>query len=366
MRNINPSKSRFLKFNFFDTWLFHENLGLNRFADLKKWEKLKLTLTLIKLIFLGMDYKKIISDSWAYTQENKKLIRWFGFIPAVFTTTFSVGYIFYQFFAFKKSYLFNEVHESFFEEIIAYIWRFIQDHVSWSVPLIIFVLIFYLLYFLTPTVSKAGAIEMIARESHGQKVTVPESFAHGLKSFLPLVEFHAVMKVFSISTIFFSSAFILRNARDLFVLFTPVFLIMFVIGIVMSLIFVYSELYIIIDKQNVFAAMKKSAKMVISHWKHTFLITILMIIIGIRVIIQALIVFLVPILIILITGYLAIATAPIIGFIVGGIFGVTALMVAAYLNGVVDVFSYTVWTNTFLKLSSKTNVGTREAFKDDI
>ena len=79
-----------------------------------------------------MDYRKIISDSWGYTQKHKKLILWFGFLPSLFTTTVAVGYLAYQFFAFKKSYLFSESDESFLHEVATFIWTFIQEHVSWT------------------------------------------------------------------------------------------------------------------------------------------------------------------------------------------------------------------------------------------
>jgi Cu/Ag efflux pump CusA len=122
----------------------------------------------------------------------------------------------------------------------------------------------------------------------------------------------------------------------------------------------------VIDDKGVFESMKKSGKLVIMHWKHTFLITVLMILIGIRIIIQAVLVFLIPAIVVLITGYIATITIPVTGVIIGGIAGFIALIVAAYLNGIVDIFSYTVWTHTFLEISSEKEVSAREVFKDDI
>src|SRR3989338_6201051 len=104
-----------------------------------------------------MDYKEIIAESWKYTQSNKKLIIWLGFIPSLLTTTVGIGYIAYQFFAFKSSYLFSEDEHSFLKEIVEFIWGFITEHVSWTLPLVIVAIIFGLTYFLFPTLAKAAA-----------------------------------------------------------------------------------------------------------------------------------------------------------------------------------------------------------------
>jgi len=57
---------------------------------------------------------------------------------------------------------------------------------------------------------------------------------------------------------------------------------------------------------------------------------------------------------------------PATGIIIGGIIGAILLVLAAYMNGIVDIFSYTVWTYTFLELTSEEIVSARETFVDDI
>lgn len=319
-----------------------------------------------------MEYRQIIADSWKYTQSNKRLIIWFGFFSCLLTTTVGVGYIAYQFFAFKNSYLFSSEEHSFLSQVVGFILDFIKTNLSLTVPLIIFAIIFAILYFLYPTLAKAAAIQTIARNKNGQKAGVGSGFRHGIMSFLPLLEYHLLINTFSFFSILIEMSFVLRNLGPvLFKILLPLFILLIIIGFILTLLFTYTDFYIVIDHEPIFLAMRKSAKLVIMHWKYTFLISILMIIIGLRIILQVVMVFLIPALIVLITGYLATVTLPVTGVIVGGIVGLIALLLAAYLSGIVEIFSYTVWTYTFLavtqekELTARESVGASEVVKNE-
>lgn len=310
-----------------------------------------------------MDYKKIISGAWQYTQAHKRLIRWFGFLPAVFTTLVAISTLLYQFFSFKNSYLFSGnagEEEGFLFEVVSFGWSFLQEHLSWTVPLIVIAAVFAFFYFLYPTLAVAGAIQVIAREKNGQDAGLTTGIKYGGRQFLPMLEYRAAMNVFSVMFILFEMAFTLRYSLDFFLLLLPIFILFALAGLVMSLLFTYAEFFIVIDGEGIFSAMRSSARLVIAHWKHTFLITILMLIIGLRIIIQVVLVFLVPVLILIVTGYLSIILAPEISLIIGGVLGAVGLLFAAYLTGVVEIFSYTVWTHTFLNLTEEKELGARE------
>lgn len=325
----------------------------------------ELTLTFPDLESEGMDYKKIIAESWAYTQTSKKLIRWFAFLPAIFTTFVAVLMLAYQFFSFKESYLFGNEKEGFLFEVLKFIWAFLQDHLSWTVPMVVVAAIFGFIYFFYPTLARAAAIQVIARNRNGQKTSLATGIKFGIKSFLPMIEYRAAVKVFTWTFILVEMAFVLRYSLDFFFLLLPIFILLFVVGLVMSLLFTYADFYIVIDDEGVFSAMKKSTRLVVTNLRHTFLITLLMIMIGMRIVLQVVLVFLVPVLVLLITGYLSIILAPGISVIIGAILGAVTLIVAAYLNAIVDIFSYTVWTYTFLTLTSEKEVSAREVFTDE-
>lgn len=310
-----------------------------------------------------MDYRQIIAESWVYTQKSKKLIFWFGFIPSILTTTVGAGYISYQFFAFKKSYLFGDEHGSFLKDVVTFIWEFIKSHVSLTLPLVITVAVLALIYLLYPTLAKAAAIQTIARNKNGQPAGVGTGLRYGIMSYLQLFEYHLLIKTFSFFSVLIEMSFVVRNlGLALFEILLPVFILFIIIGFILTLLFIYTDFYIVIDGESVFDSIKKSAKLVIMNWKHTFLITILMVIIGIRIIIQAVMVFLIPAIIVLITGYIATVALPVTGLLVGGIVGVAMLILSAYLTGIVDIFSYTVWTYTFLTFTSEKQVSAREEY----
>ncbi len=314
-----------------------------------------------------MNYRQIIGEAWAYTQANKRLIIWFGFLPSILTTTVGVFYIGYQFFALKNSYLFSNEEDDFLYDIVTFIFDFFKEHLQFTVPVIVVLSIFGILYFTFPTIAKASAMQKIARDRNGQDSGLGTGLKWGIRSFLPLFEYHLLIRTFTFFSILVEMSFVLRNLGPLIFKFLfPVFLIIMVIGLVLSVLFTYTDFYIVIDDLGVFESMKKSARLVTLNLKHTFLISILMLIIGVRIIIQAIMVFLIPAMVVVITGYIATVALPITGLIVGGITGFIALILASYLNGIVDVFSYAVWTFTFLTLSSEPEVSAREVFSDDI
>lgn len=313
-----------------------------------------------------MNYRQIIAESWAYTQGNKKLIRWLGFFPALFTTTVATFTLLYQLFSFKSSYLFSREDGNFLHEVISFASTFVKSHLTLTLPLIVFIIIFGLIYLLFPTLAEAAAIQVIARDKNGQKASIAAGVKYGASAYLPLVEYHAMMKAFSFMFILIEMAFAVRYSMNLFLFLMPIFLLFLAVGLVLTLLFTYAGFYIVIDEENVFSSIRKSTHLVIMHWKHTFLITVLMMIIGIRIVLQVVLVFLIPVLIVVFTGYLSLVVAPGISVIVGGVIGLAGLVVAAYINGVVDIFSYTVWTCTFLKLTSEQEVSAREVFVDDI
>ncbi|MBT4917491.1 hypothetical protein HON58_03570 [Candidatus Peregrinibacteria bacterium] len=225
---------------------------------------------------------------------------------------------------------------------------------------------------LLPTIARAGAIQAIARNRNGQEAGAGTGLRYGIMSFLPLLEYHLIIKTFAFFSILIEMSFVVRNLGPvIFQFLLPVFIILIFLSIFLTLLFTFTDFFIVIDDDGVFESMKKSAKLVITHWKHTFLITLLMIIIGLRIVIQAVLVFLIPALVVFLMGYLttlAFTSAAII-YVVGGVVGGVGLILSAYLNGIVDIFAYAVWTFAFLDLTAEQEIGARDAvpeIKDDI
>lgn len=309
-----------------------------------------------------MNYRTLIADAWKYTQKNKKLIFWYGFIPSIFSTGATIIYALYQFFAMKSSPLFDNAEHSFLYDLVTTTVDILKNSGGLLVPIIIAAIIIGIIYLLLPTLCQGAAIQLIARHRNGQPLSVGGALKYGFMSFLKLFEYHLLIKSFGLLAILGEMAFVLRNlGLESFKLFLPIFAIIFVIGLALTLLFTFADLFIVVEDEGVIASIKRSVKMVVMNMQHTFLITVLMMIIGARIILQIVIVLLIPGAIIVAGGYFAAsALAPIITFGLAGVIGFIALMVAAYLGGVVNIFAYAVWTYAFLDLVEKEELGARD------
>ncbi|KKP36660.1 hypothetical protein A2483_03215 [Candidatus Peregrinibacteria bacterium RIFOXYC2_FULL_33_13] len=309
-----------------------------------------------------MEHKKLIAESWKLTLENKKLILWYAFFPAILTTLIGIIYLTYQIIATWKSQLFSEQHnESILYKIFKTIFDLFQDNPGTGFVLIIISIVIILLYLFVPTLTQGALISLTARISNNQKVRLIDGVSYGFLSFLRLFEYHLLIKSFGILTVFTELAFIGRNFGWLWVKLLSIPMILFgIFSFVILLMFTYAEYFIVIDEEGVFPAIGKSTKLVIKHWPETFLIGILMIIITIRVLVNALLVLLIPTLIILPTGYFASIALGKLGLIIGITLGVIGLLLASYFAAIVEVFSKFVWVKTFLHLTTKPELTARD------
>lgn len=310
---------------------------------------------------MTMNYRELISEAWKYTQANKKLIVWFGFIPSIFTTTAGILYVLYQFFSLKRSPLFDNAEHSFIYDVAVFAFKVLKESGPLMVPLIVTSIVVIIIYLLLPTLCQGAAIQYIARKRNGQNVTIGDGVKFGLLSFLRLFEYHLLIKSFSVIAIFSEMAFVLRNMGvEAFKFLLPLFVIILIVGLILSLLFTYADLFIVVEEEGVMASIKRSSKMVLLSWQHTFLITVLMLIIGARIILQLVMILLVPALIFLTAGYFTTLAIPYLTVIVASTVGGIALLLAAYLGGIVNIFAYTVWTFTFLELIEKQEITARD------
>ena len=301
-----------------------------------------------------MNSRHIIADAWHFTRENPKLMWWFAFFPCLLTTLIEIFYLLYQFFAFKHSELFHYDGKSFLAEVIGTSFDFLNVHGDLWVPAIITVSIVLTLYALLPTLCQGALIQTIAKKKQGEELGIPQGISLGMLAFLPLLEYHLLIKTFSIISLITEAAFVLRNlGPGALTTLLPVFIAVMMIGFVLMLLFTYSEFFIILGKKSPLSAMGQSAKLVVISWQHTFLIAILMLIIGLRVIINIVAVMLVPALLFFSAGFLATISFQSLGLIIGAMVSVIGLFVASYFTGVLNVFSNTVWTLTYLELMNE-------------
>lgn len=308
-----------------------------------------------------MNYKERIYEAWQFTQNNKKMIRWYAFIPALLSTFVGLGYVTYQILAFKSSPLFDDAPRSFAYVAITTVLDFIRDNLELTVPLIVSGAILTLLYFLLPVLLDASMIQVITRKRHGQQINLAEGIKYGALAFLPFLEYSILMGTFSFISISTEAAFILRNlGPDVFSTLLPIIGIILVVTFILHILFTFAEYFIIIDETSVMTGIVKSCTLVILNLQQTFMLVILMLIIAIRILIQIILIIIVPALIVIGLAFYASISLPQYGlFILAGISGLF-LLFASYLAAVVHVFSVAVWTYTFLDFTSEEVVSARD------
>jgi hypothetical protein len=308
-----------------------------------------------------MKYKERIYEAWEFTQRNKKMIIWYGFIPALLTTLAGILYVGYQIMAFKKSPLFDNAQHSFGYDVVTTIFNFFQENVSISVPIIVTLLILGIIYLLLPPLLDVAMIQVIARRRNGQPATLTEGIKYGLLRFLPFFEYSLLIRTFSFISISAEAAFIIRNfGVEAFQALSPVIIIIAIIAFIIHLLFTFAEYYIVIDDEGVMSSIVKSSTLVILNLQKTFMLLILMLIIAIRIIIQVILVIIIPAIIFIAGAYFASTSLPEYALYILGALSFVFLLFASYLAAIVHIFAVSVWTFTFLDFTSEQHLSARE------
>lgn len=301
-----------------------------------------------------MKYRQIIKEAWSFAQANKSMMKWYALLPSIFATLAGVIFLGYQYFSFK-----TELGPTGEENSVAYnfllqIWEFIKtnpDSIWYMIIFGILILFFYLFY---PTFAQGAMIQLIARKRNGQDVRLVNGITYGLGSFLPMFEYHLAIRSFSLTAVITESTFVIRNLGGDFMIFLlPIFILIAIAGLFLTLFFTFVEWFIAIDDEGVFASMQKSASLVFRNWQHTVLILILLSVIVIRVIINMILVFLVPLVVFAGVGLFASVAFKAVAIIIATTISLAALYIAGYLGGTLSVFSHAVWTFVFLELTAK-------------
>ena len=308
-----------------------------------------------------MNYKEIVAEAWQFTQENRKLVIWYGALPAFFSTVVGIGYIIYQYYAFLSSSLFEKWNKSFLYVVFTTALDFLQNHRGAILPLLITAVVLLICYFFIPVILEGGLIQLIARKKNGQNVPLRKGFFYGLVYFLPLFEYKLFLQTVSIVSIFSILATSLRNLGwAILPTILPAAILALIAILVLAVFFTYTEFYIVIDEDGAFTAISKSFNLVVRNLEETLLLTILMLIIGLRIIIQILFVLLIPAVVIAVVYLLTLANLPNLGLALGAGIGLIGLLIASYLNGIIHTFAIAVWTITFLKLTAEINSNARD------
>jgi len=295
-----------------------------------------------------MKSSEVIRTAWHLTNSTKGLL-WFGVIPAFFSTLVGIGYIAYQFFAFEISPFFGAKHFDF-TKIESLALNFAGNHHGLSILIIVIAAIIGILYFLLPPFCEGGIIGLVsAIWKKKEEVRPGDGMAIGAQNFLKMFEFKLAIGAFSFIEFLTIFSMTVRKLG-----FTPWLLtllgFLFVASFIMSFLFIYTPNFIVLEKRNLIHSFGGSAKLVVSNLRKTFLMWLLILLISIRVVINVVLVFLIPLLVAFVANFFVSTIALTIGIILAAFVGFLVILLAAYLAGILHVFTVTAWTLTFLEL----------------
>jgi len=304
-----------------------------------------------------MQYRVIISEAWNLTQNNKRLIWAFAFVPAILSTLVGVVYMSYQVAAFWTSpYINPDIPEDkhAFRFVLTTIFELLKTMPGLTVFLLVIVGIVVLGYLMVPVFSQGALIQTLARLRAGQNISIAEGVSFGFSRFLQLFEYHLLVRSFSFFSLLTEMFFAYRNlGPTAFEFFGWVFLLVICVGLLLTLLFTYSEYYIVIDKEGVMASVLKSCGLVMRQWHHTLLMLFLMSVIIVRLALNVLAALLLPLLVVAPLFIFTSLTLAKIGVAIGAVLALVGLYFTSYFLGVFHVFTTGVWTFTFLELTAK-------------
>ena len=295
-----------------------------------------------------MKYKQIVSDSWQIIKSDKADLFVFGFIPSLFGTIVVVFYVSYQIMAFRHSSLFSSDQGINYLSLLSPIWDFMKVHPSVTVSIVLLVFFILLMYVFSPILCGGALIDLVTKRVRGKRLQ--GGFSKGLQSFFPLFEFAAMTSVFSVTGYFTELSVVLRNfGAGTWVFLIPLLTTILVIGIFLSLLFIFVPQFIVLENMNVIQAMKKSAVLVLGNVKNTFFLGITLALIALRIVFNMLLILLIPLFFMTIVALTATLALQWLGIIIGTVVGLGLLIVGAYLLAGFFLFTHAVWTLSFIR-----------------
>lgn len=287
--------------------------------------------------------KEIIVEAWNITRRERKIRAW-GFVSELLETLLDTKLLIYQTF-FLYSYLQGDPIGFFVveETLMAILptWGFIT-----------FIVILIILLVLEVFIPKMclGAIIGLAAKAH-KKEEVKGGLVLALYNFLQLFALRELFVLSHLTMILTIGSLIIRYMPSGLQL--PLIVLSFALW-ALSNIFrffaIFAEEDIVIRKSGMFTAIGRSFKLIVSHLSHVFFLFLLLLVISIRVLLNAIVLFVLPALILGISVILAYFFSALLTFILSTIAGIILVFFASYFFAYLHVFTQTVWTITYMEL----------------
>lgn len=307
----------------------------------------------------SLDYlksaKEIVAEAWHLTIEHRSRLFRLGIVPSFFSILVTGWYIFFQIESFRHSPLFSQTPDNgYLFDYGMRAWQFFSQSSALFALSLFLLLIIFVGWFFAPMLCRAAVTDLITKAWRGQPLE--KGCSRALLHFFPIFETTALKKAMDPQTFISEFALIIRNLPGAVGLLTPLLLFFMAIGMLCLFFFSLTTQAIMIREEKFLGAITTSFRLVIENFTHTLKILVLFLLVEMRVLINILVVFLLPMTVIGTTGVFAAVISPLTGYLLAALIMLVLLLLASYLTGILFVFSEAIWTVAFLEFSGENRV----------
>ncbi len=290
-----------------------------------------------------MTPREIIAEAWAITLRYKKIRRW-GFVSSFFETLLNVKLIGYQLY-FLHAYMTGRT-VGFFDDAL-----WLYDNVPFWLffSIIATFLTLLAIEWIMPNLAMGAVIGLTAKAHKHEEVK--GGLVLALYNFFSIFAIHEFLVLSSWSVAVTLSSLVLRYVdAEIKWIMVGVIVLFWLFSMVLKFFFSFAQPAVVIQRSNIFHAMGQSFKLIISYLGQVMFLLLLLFVISIRVMINALIVFIIPLIVIGLGVFLTIFLSLTASIIIASLVGFALIVVASYFFAYLHVFREAVWTITYIQL----------------
>ena len=293
-----------------------------------------------------MTPREIIAEAWHLTTREGKIFRW-GFTSTVLETLFDLKLLTYQLY-FAYSYWQGDPIGFFKVEELLY--EFLPFWLFLSV--IIGIIILFIVEVLATKLCLGAIIGLAAKSHKGEEVK--GGLVLAIYNFFSIFAIQELFVLGKLGIAITLCSLVLRYVGGgLAIPMVVIILSAWLFFLVLRFFASFAEEAAVIHKKGVFSAIKKSIKLILSNVSHVFFILILLVIISLRIVLNALILFVIPAIVIGLSLLLAMFLPQAVTIVITALVAIALIIFASYFFTYLTVFKQTVWTITYLELSKQ-------------
>lgn len=289
--------------------------------------------------------REIIAEAWRITTTERTLRAW-GFFRTIFALLLDLKLLGYQLY-FVYAYIAGHEVGLLDDWIILYdlvpMWAFVTILVAFILLLIVELFV--------PSLGDGAIIGLAAKAYKKEKVE--GGFILGLYNYFPILTLHEIFAFSGISIFITACSLILRYTEGLRWGLLVIATLLWIISSILRFFASFSEEGVVIQKLGVFEAAGRSIKLTVSYLSHVVFLALLMMVIGLRVVMNVVVIIVLPAVLFGLGTLLTLFLAPAIAWTIIGIVGVVLVFCLAYGLTYLNVFKQTVWTIMFIEMNKQ-------------